>query len=109
MLLCPSEAGCKHYTYTLIVLPVAGIIKELRKRNIYVYLIRMMLSYPENRYFFMKGKVMMMSCGVPQRSTLEPFIWNIYYYGVFGLRLPEVVEVVRNAYESEVILCELFS
>lgn len=69
--------------------PWQGIIKELKRREIAPYLIRLICSYFENRHILIGDNTKMtMSCGVPQGSVLGPTLWNFYYDGVLNLELP---------------------
>lgn len=80
------------------------IVRELRRRKIPWYLIRIIQSYLEKRRTELeKGETEDTSAGVPQGSVLGPLLWNIFYDGVLRLDLPLGVKLVAFADDLAVV------
>ena len=82
-----------------------NIVKELERKKISSYLIRIIKSYLTNRAVVIGGTVTLRTtCGVPQGSVLGPLLWNVQYDGVFGVDVPQGVELVGYADDLAVLV-----
>lgn len=81
--------------------PWDRIIEALRTMGLPKYLLRMIQSYFTGRILMVGGKMIRLSCGVPQGSVLGPILWNVFYNAVVSLRIPGVTIV---AYADDLVL-----
>lgn len=77
-----------------------GIIKELKKRNVSGYMLRIIQNYLSDRNIRVgRAAKMKMTCGVPQGSVLGPFLWNVYYDDI--LRIEDDPDITMVGYADD--------
>lgn len=82
--------------------PWAGIIAELKSKNIPSYLVNMLSSYFHDRSIIIDNSKKETSCGVPQGSVLGAVLWNIYYDPILRVKLPQNTSCI--AYADDLVL-----
>lgn len=85
--------------------PWSGIIEELHRRDISLYLINLVESYFQERQIqISKSENIKMTGGVPQGSVLGPLLWNIFYDRVLEIRLTEGATSIAYADDLAVMV-----
>lgn len=66
-----------------------GIVRELQKGLIPLYLMKLVCSYlDDRRILVVEGQTMYMTCGVQQSCVLKPMPWNLYCEYALRLEMP---------------------
>lgn len=73
------------------------IVREMEKKMIPKYLIRIIKSYLDNRKIVLDEIRMDLTAGVPQGSVTAAVLWNVLYDGVLRLQMPEGVHLTAYA------------
>lgn len=85
--------------------PWKGLMEALRARGVALYLRKIIADYLTDRKLILtEDKEMELTCGVPQGSILGPTLWNVYYDGIFRLKMPPEVYLVGYADDLALVI-----
>lgn len=80
------------------------IIQKMRQRGIAQYLLEILKEYLRDRTLYVtREKCEKLSAGVPQGSVLGPTLWNVLFYDVLRVNLPDGVTLLAYADDLAVI------